>query len=117
LPDITVTVLALVGTKTPVRHHGRKAGKSGVLGCDFLWSRTSKEVEIKNTTQGVVLEVLTLGVVDLDVHALGAGQEDTMGSVLTAVIEVNWVSSVKVGPFWGAVGISVPESTGVVGGV
>jgi hypothetical protein len=40
-----------------------------------------------------------------------------MGSVLTAVIEVNWVSSVKVGPFWGAVGISVPESTGVVGGV
>jgi hypothetical protein len=109
LPDIAVTVLALVRAETPVRHHGGKAGQGGVLGCDFLGPRTSKEVEVKNTTQSVVLKILALRVVDLDVHTLGAGQEDTVGAVLAAVVKVDGVSSVKVGAFWGTVGITVPE--------
>ena len=97
MPDITVTVLALVGTKTPVRHHGRKAGESGVLRCDFLRSRTSKEVEIKNTTKGVVLEVLSVfgRVVDLDVHAGTGEEEDAVGAGFAAVLEVDWVVAVQ----------------------
>ena len=104
-------------SETPVWHHRRKTRESRVLDCDFLRPRAGKEVEVKNTTESVVLKELALRVVDLDVHTLGAGQEDTVGAVLAAMIKVDGVSSVQVRPLWGTVGITVPESTSVVGGV
>jgi len=58
LPNITISVLALVRTETPVGHHGRKTRESGVLSRDFLGSGTSKEIEVENTTERVVLEIL-----------------------------------------------------------
>jgi hypothetical protein len=72
LPNITVSVLALVRAETPVRHHGRQARKSRVLSRDFLRTRSSKEIEIENSAKSVVLEVLAFGVVDFDIHTLGA---------------------------------------------
>jgi hypothetical protein len=95
--------------KAPVWHHGRKTRESRVLGCDFFRSRTGKEVKVKNTAKSVVFQVLALGVVNLDVHSLGAGQEYTVSTIPTAVIKVDGVSSVKVGAFWGAVGVTVPK--------
>lgn len=97
LPHIPISILALVRAKAPIWHHGGKTRKSRVLDSDFLGRRTSKEVEIYNTSQGVVFEILALGIIDLDIHTLRASKEDTVGAVLSPVVEIDRVRTIKVG--------------------
>jgi hypothetical protein len=94
--DISVSISALMETKTPVGRHERKGGDLGVLLGDVAGRRTSDEVEVENTANDVVLqELLAVLLVDEDVHAVGIEEEDTVGAAL-AVVKVNGVSSIEV---------------------
>jgi len=46
------------------------------------WSGPGKEVEVQDPTKSVVLQVLVLAisVVDLDIHAIGIEEENTVGA-------------------------------------
>ena len=108
-PDITVTVLALVETEAPIWHLSSSARECGVLDSDLLGRRTSQEVQINNATKGIVLKVLAIRVVNFNIHTLRAGKEDTVGTILTAVVKVHRVGSVEVGSWRGTVCITVPK--------
>lgn len=95
-------------SKTPVRLHDRLSDNLGVLHSHILGRWPSDEVEIKNTAKGIVLEELAVGVVDLDVHAVGAEEEDTVGARRAAVVEVDGVVSIQVRSTGDTVCITVP---------
>ena len=91
-------------------------GDFGVLSGDISWRRSSNEVEVQDTSNDVVLEVLTTSVVNEDVHAIGVQQENTMRSV-ASVVEVDGVRSVEVLALRGTIGISGVDGPCVVGAV
>lgn len=102
---------------TPVWHHCSLSNDFRVLLRDLDRCGAGHEVKVQDTTRQVVLQVLTVCVIDLKVHAIGVEEEDTVGAILAAVIEVNWVGAVEVGVCRGAVGVTVPGGARVVGGV
>jgi hypothetical protein len=107
-----------VQTETPVRHHNGQTSDFSILLADLGRSLTRHEVEINDTAKHVVLEVLlTVLDVNLDIHARAGKKEDTMGTTLTTVLEVDWVGSIEVGACWDAVRVTVPEGADVIGGV
>jgi hypothetical protein len=61
--------------------------------------------------------VLAICVIDLEVHAVGVEQEDTMSAILAAVVEVDRMRAVEVGSRRGAIGVEVPNGASVIGGV
>jgi len=87
-----------------------------VLSCNISWRGSSNEVEIQHTSDDVVLKVLTISVVDVNVHTVGVQQEDTVCSV-ASVVEVDGVRSVKVLALRGTVRISGVDCPCVVGAV
>lgn len=88
----------------------------GVLRRDISWGRSSNEVEVQDTPDDVVLEVLTISVVNVDVHTVGVQQEDTVGSV-ASVVKVDGVRSVEVLALRSTVSISGVDRPCVVGAV
>lgn len=88
----------------------------GVLSGDISWGGTSNEVEVQDTPDDVVLEVLTTSVVNVDVHSVGVQQKDAVSSV-ASVVKVNGVRSVKVLALRSAVRISGIDCPRVVGAV
>lgn len=50
-------------------------------------------------------------------HTVTVQQEHSMGSIVTAVIVVDWVSAIKVGAFGDSVRIAIPDRACVVGRV
>lgn len=118
LEGILVSVSAIVVTESPVGHHGGQAHDFGILLCNSHWGWSSDEVEVQDATKSVVLQVLVLAlvVVDLDIHAIGVEEEDTMAA-RGPVLVVDGVVSVQVSTGWDSVGILRPESADVVGGV
>lgn len=115
-PGIVVTVSTVVETKSPVGHHSRQTSNLRVLLGNLNRSRASHEVEIQDTTKGVVFQILvmSIGVVDLDIHTVGVEEEDTMRTSVT-VIEIDWVVTVQVGTLRNTIGILRPQGTDVVG--
>ena len=116
LVDVLVAVLALVETEAPVGHHGGETSNFTVLPCNIQWARSSHEVEVEDTTNGIVLKVLTVGcrVIDLDIHSTGAQQEDSVCLPVGPVVKVNWVGSIEVGPHRNLVSIAIPNGPNVV---
>jgi hypothetical protein len=88
----------------------------GVLSCNISWGGSSNEVEVQDTPDDVVLEVLATSVVNVDVHSVGVQQEDTMGSVASVVI-VDGVSSVEILALWSPVRISGVDRPCIVGAI
>ena len=97
LKSILISISAVVVTKTPVRHHGGQTRDFGILLRDSYWSRSSNEIEVQDTSEGVVLQVLVLavGVVNLDIHAIGVEEEYAMAAG-GPVLVVDGVVSVQV---------------------
>ena len=60
LVDIAHTIAALVETKAPVRHHDSLADDFGVLLSSLDRSGPRNEVEVYDSTNGVVLEELAV---------------------------------------------------------
>ena len=60
----------------------RQTSNFSVLLGNFNWRRSSQEVEIENTTNGVVFQVLlAVGIlVNEDIHTVGVEEEDSMGA-------------------------------------
>ena len=50
-------------------------------------------------------------------HTVTVQQENSMGSIVTSVVVVDWVSAIKVGAFGNSVRIAVPDRACVVGRV
>ena len=69
LTPVLVAPATLVEAEAPVRHHDSLADDFGVLLCSLNGSRPGNEVEVDDSTNGVVLEELSVGIVNLDVHA------------------------------------------------
>nr|GFD50495.1 hypothetical protein [Tanacetum cinerariifolium] len=76
---------------------------------DLLRRRTSQKVQVDDTSNSVVFEELAICVVDFDVHALRAGEEDAVSAVLTTVVEVDGMSSIQIGSSRSPVCITVPK--------
>lgn len=93
--DILVSVSALVEAKSPVRAHQWVLSDLRVLNGDVARRRSSNEVKVKDTANDVVLKVLATSVIDVDVHAIGVQEEDTVGGI-SSVVEVDRVSTVQV---------------------
>jgi hypothetical protein len=131
-----------VETETPVWHHCGLADYLGVLPSSLNRCGTRDEVQIDDTAESVVFQELAFGIIDLDIHTwhgmsvivkmagvdlianavatsrtIAVQQEHRMCSIVTTVIVVDWVSSVKVGSFWNSIGIAVPQRACVVGRV
>lgn len=95
LIDVSISVFALVESKTPVRCHQRQLSDFRVLNSNVLGRWASHEVEVQNTTNDVVFQSLAALVVDVDIHAIGVQEEDTVCSLCSAMIEVDWMSTVS----------------------
>jgi hypothetical protein len=104
--------------QSPVRLHRRQSDDLRVLLDHLSRAGPGKEVEVEDTTHGVVLEVLArlLGVVDEDIHAVGVEQEDAVRAAL-ALLKVQRVAAVKVRARWDGVAVAVPEGADVVRGI
>ena len=104
-------------TERPVRDFRRSADDISILARDLGWVVliASQEVEVKDAANDVVLEgrAKTLRVVDLDVHAVRVGKEDTVRARL-AVLKVDRVVSVQVLTLGHAIRVARPERAGVV---
>jgi hypothetical protein len=109
---VTVSVTTLVRSKSPVGGDGGKADNLSVLRSNVGGGRTGQEVEVEDSSNDVILQNL---IVDLDVHTVGVDKEDSVSSLLTVLI-VDGVSGVQVGVLRNSIGVTVPESAGVVGG-
>lgn len=62
-------VSALMKAEAPVRHHNGLSDNFRVLLSSFdrCWSRD--EIEVEDATNGVILKVLPVRIVDLDIHS------------------------------------------------
>jgi hypothetical protein len=71
----------------------------GILRTGFLRGRPGQEVEVVDATKSVILEVLlaVIGLIDLDVHAIGVQQEDAVRARLAAVVVVHRMAAIQVG--------------------
>jgi hypothetical protein len=98
-----------MGAESPVWHHGRFSRESRVLHRNVLWSGTSKEVQIHNASESIILEVCTIRIINLDIHALRCGQKHAVCALRTSVVQIDRVRAVKVGSGWSTVSITVPE--------
>jgi hypothetical protein len=78
--------------ETPVRAHQRELSDLGILSGDIARGWPCDEVEIKDTSDDVVLEVLATFVVDVYIHSVGVEQENPVGRV-AAVVKVDWVGT------------------------
>ena len=96
--------------KAPIWHHGGLADDVAVLPSDVNWPGTSKEVEVDDPSNNVVFEVLSRGIaVDIKVHTIAVQHENPVSlTAARAVLEVDWVVSVEVGPWRDQVRISRP---------
>ena len=94
------------------------ANDLGILARHLGWigDTASQKVEVDDSSDDVVLEGCgggVSGLVDLDIHSVRVEKEDTMrtgGSML----DIDGVVSVQVGGVGDTVGISGPESAGIV---
>ena len=104
-------------TKSPVALHGWEANNLRVLSADILGSRSSKEIEVKNTAKGVVFEILlaVAGLVELHVHSVGVQKEHSVCSLVTTVVVVDRMATIQVAVGGSTGGVTVPESSSVVG--
>lgn len=105
-------------SKRPVALHSRKANDLRVLLAHFLGSRTGHEVEVKDSADGVVLEVLFAisSPVNLDIHSIRIQEEHPMSTILSAVINVDRMSTVKVRVGGDAICVTVPDRASIVCG-
>ena len=98
--DILHAVSTLVESKAPIWHHGGLAYDIAVLPSDVDWAWTGKDVEVDNTSDHIVFEILPRGIaVDIEIHTIAVQHENTMGlAAAAAMLEVNWMIPVEVGP-------------------
>lgn len=82
----------MVEAETPVWAHQRGLSDLSILSGDIARRWSGNEVEVKDTSNDVVLEVLAVLVIQVDVHGIGVQQKDTMG-VLSSVVKVDWVGT------------------------
>lgn len=86
-------VSTLMEPKAPIWHHGRLADDLAVLLSDVNWAWTGKDVEVDNTSDHVVFEILPRVIaVDIEIHTIAVQHEDTMSLLAAAaMLEVNWM--------------------------
>lgn len=103
-------------TKGPVGLHRRQTHNFRVLLSHILGCRASQEIEIQNTSNGVVLQVLAsiISLINLDIHAVGVQEEDAVCTIVTTVVHVDRVITIQIRILWDTVGIAAPESARVV---
>ena len=102
--------------KAPIWHHGGLADDLTVLLSDVDWAWTSKDVEVDDTSDQIVFEILPRGVaVDIEIHTIAVQHEDTMSlTAAAAMLEVNWMIPVKISPWRDQVRISRPQRASIV---
>jgi hypothetical protein len=66
---VAISILALMKSKAPVRLHNRLASDLRILHTDVFGAWPCEEVQIDDATKSVVLEILSVGIVYLDVHS------------------------------------------------
>jgi hypothetical protein len=114
LDIILVPIAALVEPKRPIRDLGREAGNPRVLLSDLDRRRTSKEVKVENSANGIVFQGGFVALIaELDVHAVGV-QEEHAVCTSGAVFKIDWVHAVQVCTRWDAIGVPRPHSTGSI---
>jgi hypothetical protein len=79
-----------VEAETPVRAHQRELSDFSILSSNVAWRRSGDEVEVEDTSDDVVLEVLATFVIDVDVHSVRVEQKDSVGCI-PAMVKVNRV--------------------------
>jgi hypothetical protein len=68
---IFVSITALVKTKTPVGDLSGSSNQTGVLLGDLKRTRSSDEVKVEDSTNGVIFETVAVGFgSEFDVHAV-----------------------------------------------
>ena len=102
--------------KAPVWHHGRLANNLAVLLSDVNWAWTGKDVEVDNTSDHIVFEILPRGIaVDIEIHTIAVQHEDTMSlAAAAAMLEVNRMIPVEVSPWRDQVRIPRPQRASIV---
>ena len=102
--------------KAPIWHHGGLADDIAVLLGDVNWAWTGKDVEVDNTTDHVVFEILPRGVaVDIEIHTIAVQHEDTMSlAAAAAMLEVDWMIPVEVSPCRDQERIPRPQRASIV---
>lgn len=116
--NVLITVPALVEAQTPVRLHGRQANNLCILLGYLNWTGSGDEIEIQDSADGVVFQILTgLGsIVDHDVHSVGVEKEDAVGA-RQPVLKVHGMMTIEVGAVWNPIGILRPQGPDIVCGI
>ena len=114
--DILHAVSTLMEPKAPIWHHGGLANDIAVLLSDVNWAWTGKDVEIDNTSDHIVFEILPRGIaVDIEIHTIAVQHEDTMSlAAAAAMLEVDWMIPIEISPWRDQVRISRPQRASVV---
>ena len=97
--DILHAVPALMKTETPVWHHDRLTNDFAILPSDVKRARASNNVQVNDTSDHIILEILPTGagVVDLEIHAIAIQHENSMGLAGTlAIFEIDRMVTVKI---------------------
>ena len=116
LINILHAIPTLMEPKAPIRHHRGLADDVAVLPSDVDRARASKDVEVDDSSDHVVFEILPGGIaVDVEVHPVAVQHENPMSlSIVLTVLEVDWVVPVEVGSWRDQVRISRPQRANVV---
>ena len=103
--------------KSSIWNIGRETNNARDLLRYLNWRRTCNKIEIENTTNGIVFEILTLSIIDFDFNTIRVEKYHAMCTILTTVINIRWMSTVEVASCRNTVSISIPDGSSVVSGV
>ena len=87
-------------------HHGRQSRDLSVLLADLSRRRSRYKVQIQDSRDQIVLEMLSTHVVDLDIHARARQKEHAVSAIFTSMVEVYRMVPVQVCAFWDSVAVS-----------
>lgn len=81
--------------KSPIRHHGGPADDLRILRRHRRGRRTGEKVQIDDAAERIVLEIGSCAVAaGAHVHAVAVEEEDAVGALVAAVVEVDGMVSI-----------------------
>lgn len=112
--NISIPISTLVKSKTSIGNVCWQTNNlSNLLGC-FDWRGTGYEVEIEDTSECVVFQVVTTCVVDVNLDTIGVEQDYPMCTILASIVNIDRMSAIEIGASGDAIRVSVPNCSRIV---
>ena len=88
---VLISISALMKAESPIRHHRSLSDDLAVLLGYIDWSWTGEKVHVYDTSERIIFKVLTVGVVDFNIHPIRVQQKDAVRFVGATMLKVDRV--------------------------